>query len=438
MDMPTNSLVILLCTGAIAGLAISSLLFGAVRKDRLYAIGGAYLTVLALWVAARPGSWALPGGSLGATASAVLGGLAAVVAGAYALVLLHAEERHAPLRARLVPLMVAGGVLAGLGLLAPAEWTWVMGGLSTLAWLGVLVLSGSVSIKLARSTDAFARAYLLAVAPLGAMLLLGLATSAPWAGVMAALAATWLAIGLQLASAEQQRLVYAAQLMDMELLLSNNTDMLETMQHTSLMLEQQVEDREIDARNSRILLEESAYHDKLTGLPNRRLLADRFAGAVSRAKRSKKGFSLVVLDVDSLRGVNDHYGHVVGDQVLRTLARRIDNIKRDSDTFARLEGDDFVLLLHETETPEGLQAVCEKIQSVVRPLMDLDGLQVSVTVSLGAAVYNPSIHAIDALYTLARLCLMRAKEAGGNRYVLPQATGAAANESAANAPAPAP
>lgn len=425
MDMPTHSLVILLCTGAIAGLAISSLLFGVVRKDRLYAIGGAYLTVLALWVAARPGSWALPAGNAGVTASGALAGLAALVAGAYALVLLHAEDRHAPLRARLVPIMVGAGVLAGLSLVTPAEWANAMGGMTALAWLGVLVLSAGVSIKLARSTDAFARAYLVAVAPLCVMLIVGLLVTAPWEGVFAALAATWLAIGLQLASAEQQRLVYTAQIMDMELLLSNNSDMLETMQHTSLMLEQQVEDRETDARNSRILLDESAYHDKLTGLPNRRLLADRFAGAVSRAKRSKKNFALVVLDVDRLRGVNEHYGHVVGDQVLRTLARRIDDIKRDSDTFARLEGDDFVLLLHETETLEGLQAVCEKIQAAVRPLMQLDGLHVSVTVSLGAAVYNPSIHAIDSLYTLARLCLVRAKEAGGNRYVLPQPAAAA-------------
>ncbi|MDR9469543.1 diguanylate cyclase, partial [Marinospirillum sp.] len=98
-------------------------------------------------------------------------------------------------------------------------------------------------------------------------------------------------------------------------------------------------------RESKQLLEDQANHDILTGLANRKLLKDRLAGAKARARRSGERFALVVVDLNKFKLINDTYGHAAGDDVLIAMANSLRLVPRETDTIARIGGDEFVLLI---------------------------------------------------------------------------------------------
>ena len=142
---------------------------------------------------------------------------------------------------------------------------------------------------------------------------------------------------------------------------------------------------ELEQRRSE--LEHLARHDALTGLPNRALFDDRMAVALAAARRDDGRLALLFVDLDDFKPINDRLGHVVGDRVLEAVAARIRQSIRESDTAARIGGDEFVVLLPGIASAEDAKLVAEKIRAAIdRPFM-IDGRELAVSVSMGLAHY---------------------------------------------------
>jgi diguanylate cyclase (GGDEF)-like protein/PAS domain S-box-containing protein len=134
-------------------------------------------------------------------------------------------------------------------------------------------------------------------------------------------------------------------------------------------------------------LEHQANHDALTGLPNRNLLSDRLDQAISRARRSGQMFSVLLLDVDHFKLINDSLGHVVGDRVLRQVAERLVGCLREGDTVARLGGDEFVLVLNNQIRVDDVVHVTERIARAFGEPLVLDDQELNLTCSMGLSTY---------------------------------------------------
>ena len=130
-----------------------------------------------------------------------------------------------------------------------------------------------------------------------------------------------------------------------------------------------------------------AYHDELTGLPNRRLLLDRYSQAVALAQRQGRRVALLFLDLNEFKKVNDVHGHAAGDSILKQFAMRLRACIRTSDTACRYGGDEFVVLLPELEGRESAVAAAEKIRDRLAIPYIVDGAEITVTASIGVAVY---------------------------------------------------
>jgi diguanylate cyclase (GGDEF)-like protein len=130
-----------------------------------------------------------------------------------------------------------------------------------------------------------------------------------------------------------------------------------------------------------------AYHDELTGLPNRRLLLDRFNQAIARAARQHKLLALLFLDLDGFKTINDVLGHVSGDSFLKQVAARLSACIRTSDTACRFGGDEFVILLPELECEESAAVAAAKIRAHLAAPYVIDGSAIQVATSIGMALY---------------------------------------------------
>jgi diguanylate cyclase (GGDEF)-like protein len=130
-----------------------------------------------------------------------------------------------------------------------------------------------------------------------------------------------------------------------------------------------------------------AYHDELTGLPNRSLLFDRFTQAVARAARQDTQVALLFLDLDGFKRVNDRFGHAAGDKLLQQVAGRLSACIRASDTACRYGGDEFVVMLPQVDRQESAAAVAEKIRAGFAAPFVVDASTITLTASIGTAVY---------------------------------------------------
>lgn len=158
-----------------------------------------------------------------------------------------------------------------------------------------------------------------------------------------------------------------------------------------------------------------AHFDALTGLPNRALLADRCQSALHTAQRNASSVAIVFLDLDHFKNVNDSLGHRVGDELLVALATRLKNAVRDQDTVSRLGGDEFILVLPDTDAV-GAAHVAEKLlQSALRPF-EIEQHELTITPSIGIAVYPNDGHDFDALSRCADAAMYHAKQSGRNNY----------------------
>ena len=157
-----------------------------------------------------------------------------------------------------------------------------------------------------------------------------------------------------------------------------------------------------------------AFHDSLTGLPNRALLADRLGHAVERARRVGDLTALLFLDLDRFKLVNDSMGHEAGDLLLVEVASRLEQAVRAGDSVARLGGDEFVILVESVSETDEVSALAERIGAVVAEPIPLPQGMVTVTASIGIA-YD-SGRGPEHLLRDADTALYRAKEKGRNRY----------------------
>jgi diguanylate cyclase (GGDEF)-like protein/PAS domain S-box-containing protein len=139
-----------------------------------------------------------------------------------------------------------------------------------------------------------------------------------------------------------------------------------------------------DQRRLEAELRERAFHDSLTGLANRALFADRFAHAQAVSARTRRAVSVVLLDLDGFKVVNDSLSHGVGDELLRHVARQLSGAVRPQDTVARMGGDEFAVLLEDADMPATLAVVTRLLAALSEPI-DIDGTSVEITASAGVA-----------------------------------------------------
>jgi len=157
-------------------------------------------------------------------------------------------------------------------------------------------------------------------------------------------------------------------------------------------------------------LAQLAYHDTLTGLPNRQLFVDRLSQALAAAFRNRRRVAVLYLDLDRFKTVNDEFGHTIGDLLLQQTADRFRAVIRAQDTVARLSGDEFAFVLTELGAVEHAELVAQKLANLVRQPYALDGHEVSISCSIGVATYpehtenQPTLlrMADDALYAAKR------------------------------------
>jgi diguanylate cyclase (GGDEF)-like protein/PAS domain S-box-containing protein len=168
-------------------------------------------------------------------------------------------------------------------------------------------------------------------------------------------------------------------------------------------------------------IEELAYSDALTGLPNRVMLAERLEFSLAMSQRHGQPFALLFLDLDRFKQINDSLGHMQGDRVLVEVAGRLLTCVRQVDTVARLGGDEFVILLTQTDA-RGAETIARRVIEVLGLPFDLDGVSFSVTASIGIAMYPTDGESMNDLIKNADAAMYRVKERGraGFRFYQPQ------------------
>jgi len=181
---------------------------------------------------------------------------------------------------------------------------------------------------------------------------------------------------------------------------------------SDISLSLEVDKRKVIEKN----LEHQAYHDSLTGLPNRALLLDRINQAIRHAKRNKSLLAVLFLDLDNFKQINDSFGHSVGDSVLVSVSGMLKTALRDMDTIARLGGDEFTILLSEFEKEEEINEITAKLFDILRRPLMIKGSELFVTTSIGISVFPDDGENPEILLRNADAAMYRAKERGRNGF----------------------
>jgi diguanylate cyclase (GGDEF)-like protein len=161
-----------------------------------------------------------------------------------------------------------------------------------------------------------------------------------------------------------------------------------------------------------------AYHDALTGLPNRALFQDRLQQTIARARRSGHYAAVFFVDLDHFKLINDTLGHHAGDQALRQIGHRLHTSLRQNDTVARMGGDEFTLILDDLRHPHDAIRVAQKVLDLVQAPMSIDGREVSMTASIGICLYPTDGETAEDLLRKSDAALYRSKAHGRNFYYL--------------------
>jgi diguanylate cyclase (GGDEF)-like protein len=164
------------------------------------------------------------------------------------------------------------------------------------------------------------------------------------------------------------------------------------------------------------LIEQLAYLDNLTQLPNRNSFEDSIKRQIARCKRKDCGFALLYMDLDGFKQINDRYGHAIGDLVLHETAHRLRAGIRESDLVFRMGGDEFTAVLQDISSEEIALAIADKIIAAVSDPICHQELTLNVTISLGIAIYPLHAMDIDSLIELSDMAMYQAKRAGSNCF----------------------
>ncbi len=159
-----------------------------------------------------------------------------------------------------------------------------------------------------------------------------------------------------------------------------------------------------------------AYHDNLTGLPNRSLLQDRLARSIARAERAHRKVAVLFVDLDNFKNINDSLGHDVGDELLRQVARRLAECVRIEDTIARQGGDEFIVLLDNLEDGRGASVVAQKVLQALRQPFQLGGTEQHVSGCVGIALFPDDGRDPQTLMKNADTAMFHGKGLGKNTY----------------------
>lgn len=158
-----------------------------------------------------------------------------------------------------------------------------------------------------------------------------------------------------------------------------------------------------------------AFHDAVTGLPNRALFNDRLERALIQARRHRRSFALMVIDIDKFKDINDTFGHAAGDDVLVLAAKRLQACVRAEDTVSRAGGDEFLCLLQEVKEDAAMLAIADCMRADVTNVSGLAGLRVMVSVSIGCAICPRDGVTAEALLRNADKAMYMAKRSGTGR-----------------------
>ena len=173
-----------------------------------------------------------------------------------------------------------------------------------------------------------------------------------------------------------------------------------------------------DALVDSVRMRHIAMHDALTGLPNRLLLQERIGHASRRAARTHAHAAVMFIDLDKFKEVNDEHGHAVGDQLLRTVARRLTQLVRPGDTLARVYGDEFVLLCEDLDDRADVQVVADRIQDAFTTPFATSGTRVNISASIGIAFAGPGEQVTEQLVEEADTAMYDVKRTGLTQQIV--------------------
>jgi diguanylate cyclase (GGDEF)-like protein len=163
-------------------------------------------------------------------------------------------------------------------------------------------------------------------------------------------------------------------------------------------------------------IEQMAFNDALTGLPNRLLFNDRIENAVATARRYERGFAVMYIDVDKFKEINDAHGHAVGDAALKEVAGLLKLATRESDTVSRFGGDEFVILQPIVDGPSDAADLARKLNLAMQDPVIVEGVRIQVHISIGIALFPGDATTIQGLMEAADRALYRANREGRNRW----------------------
>ena len=172
----------------------------------------------------------------------------------------------------------------------------------------------------------------------------------------------------------------------------------------------------IERKESEEKLTRLAYYDQLTALANRRLFQERLSLALARAKRRETHVTVLVLNLDRFKGINESFGYEAGDALLREVSSRLGECVREFETLARLGGDEFAIILDDLEHQQEATVVAQRILDALASPFRVNDQEVVVTGSVGIAFYPDNEDTIDQLLKCANSAMYRSKERGRNSY----------------------
>ena len=163
-------------------------------------------------------------------------------------------------------------------------------------------------------------------------------------------------------------------------------------------------------------LTHTAHHDSLTGLANRALFMDRLEQTIKDSKRNKTKSALLFMDLDHFKEVNDTYGHVAGDLVLKEATNRFLNCIRENDTLSRLGGDEFTLLLKDIKTKDDIATLATKVVHTMNKPMNINHKSITLSTSIGISIFPDDAQTSEEILHFSDDAMYKAKEEGKNRF----------------------
>lgn len=199
---------------------------------------------------------------------------------------------------------------------------------------------------------------------------------------------------------------------NIELLIADRDSALVELEELNRDLEKRVQERTVELQALNVEIARQAMHDPLTDLPNRTLLVERLQQNIYLAKRKEKHVAFLMLDLNNFKEVNDTLGHPQGDRLLADVARRLPTALRQSDTVGRLGGDEFGIVLPETESGQAVD-VAKKVLASLEPSFELDGQILSIGASIGIALFPEHGEDEESLIRYADIAMYEAKSSKG-------------------------